>query len=47
MEWMKKQIEAGRIKIIIDKAYSLDQAKEALVYSESGRVKGKIVFQIL
>jgi len=47
MEWMKAQIEAGRIRIVIDKAYSLDQAKDALSYSESGRVKGKIVFQIL
>lgn len=46
MEWMQDQIESGRIKIAIDKIYSLDQAKEALAYSESGKARGKIVLKI-
>jgi NADPH:quinone reductase-like Zn-dependent oxidoreductase len=45
MEWMKAQIEAGRIKVVIDKVFPLDQAKDALAYSESGRARGKIVIK--
>jgi NADPH:quinone reductase-like Zn-dependent oxidoreductase len=47
MEWMQTQIEAGRINIVIDKIYSLDQAKEALAYSETGKAKGKIVLKVI
>ncbi len=46
MAWMQKEIEAGRIKIAVDKTYTLDQAKEALAYSETGRARGKIVLKI-
>lgn len=46
MEWMMDQIGTGRIKITIDKIYPLDQAKEALAYSETGKARGKIVLKI-
>jgi NADPH:quinone reductase-like Zn-dependent oxidoreductase len=46
MEWMKKQIEAGRIRIIIDRVYPLDQIVEALAYSETGRARGKIGLKV-
>ena len=47
MEWMRKQIEAGKIRIIIDRVYSLDRIVEALAYSETGRARGKIVLKVL
>lgn len=47
MEWMTTQIEAGEIGIVIEKIFPLDQAKEALAYSETGRVKGKIVLKVV
>lgn len=47
MEWMRKQIEARKIRIIIDRAYSLDQIVEALAYSETGRARGKVVLKVL
>ncbi len=47
MGWMKARIEAGRINIFIDKIYSLDRAKEALAYSETGKAKGKIVLKVI
>lgn len=47
MEWMKNRIEAGMIRIVIDKVFSLDRIKDALAYSESGRAKGKIVLHVL
>jgi NADPH:quinone reductase-like Zn-dependent oxidoreductase len=47
LQWMASQIAAGRIRVVIDKVYPLDQAKEALAYSESGKVRGKIVLKIV
>jgi NADPH:quinone reductase-like Zn-dependent oxidoreductase len=46
VEWMQNQIELGRIKIAIDKTCPLDQAREALAHSESGKARGKIVLKI-
>ena len=46
MAWIQAQIEAGRIRIVIDKAYPLDQTKEALAYSETGKARGKIVLKV-
>ena len=45
MDWMKKQIEAGRIKIAIHKGFSLTQAREALSYSETETARGKIILR--
>ena len=47
MEWMKGQIEAGRIRIVIDREYPLEQIREALAYSEAGKAKGKVVLKII
>lgn len=44
--WMMNQIETGKIKVHIDKEYSLDEAREAQEYSQSGRVRGKIVIRM-
>jgi NADPH:quinone reductase-like Zn-dependent oxidoreductase len=46
LAWMANQIAAGRIRVVIDKVYPLDQAKEALAYSESGKARGKIVLKM-
>jgi NADPH:quinone reductase-like Zn-dependent oxidoreductase len=47
MTWMTSHVESGRIKVVIDKVFSLNQAKEALAYSESERAKGKIVIKVV
>jgi NADPH:quinone reductase-like Zn-dependent oxidoreductase len=39
-------VELGVIKPLIDKAFTLDQAQEALDHSQSGRAKGKIVVSV-
>jgi len=39
-------LKAGRIRPVIDKIFSFDQAKEALAYLAKGRAKGKVVVQI-
>jgi NADPH:quinone reductase-like Zn-dependent oxidoreductase len=46
LAWMASRIEAGKIRVVIDKVYPLDQAKKALAYSESGKVRGKIVLKV-
>ena len=46
MGWMKDQIEAGRIKVIIDRIYPLEEIKEAFAYSETGKAKGKVVLKV-
>jgi NADPH:quinone reductase-like Zn-dependent oxidoreductase len=46
MEWMKGQIEAGKIRIVIDREYPLEQIREALAHSEAGKAKGKVVVNI-
>jgi len=47
MEWMCEQLMTGRLKVIIDRVFPLDQTKEALQYSQSGRVRGKIVLKVI
>lgn len=39
-------IESEKIKPVIDRIFSLEDAQKALEYSESGRAKGKIVLKI-
>jgi len=45
-KWLIRHIDAGDIKVILDKTYPLEQAKEAQVYSQSGRARGKIVLTV-
>jgi len=46
MEWMRNNIESGKMRIIIDRVYFLDQIVEALAYSETGKARGKIVLKV-
>jgi NADPH:quinone reductase-like Zn-dependent oxidoreductase len=39
-------LKTGRVRPVIDKVFSFDQAKEALAYLEKGRAKGKVVVQM-
>ncbi|VXC50533.1 Alcohol dehydrogenase GroES domain protein [Pseudomonas sp. 8Z] len=42
-----KLLEAERIKPVIDRVFSFDQAKDALAYLAQGRAKGKVVVEII
>ncbi len=41
-----KLVEAGIVKPLVDKVYPLDQVRDALAYSESGRATGKVVIKV-
>jgi NADPH:quinone reductase-like Zn-dependent oxidoreductase len=36
-------IEEGKVKVFIDKAYPLTEAKDALIYLHTGRARGKVI----
>jgi NADPH:quinone reductase-like Zn-dependent oxidoreductase len=39
-------VESGAIKPLIDKVYPLEEVRDALAYSESGRATGKVVIKV-
>ena len=39
-------VECGVIKPLVDKVFSLEQVRDALAYSESGRATGKVVIKV-
>ncbi|CAN5747069.1 NAD(P)-dependent alcohol dehydrogenase [soil metagenome] len=43
---LKSLFEAGRLRVVLDEIYSLDDAAAAHAYGETGRARGKIVLKI-
>ena len=44
--FLKELLEAGKVKPVIDRRYSLSETAEAMQYLEEGHAKGKIVIEI-
>ncbi len=40
-------VEAGKIKPIIDRRYTLEQTSEAMQYLAKGHARGKVVIQVV
>ncbi len=43
LSWLKEKIEEEAVKVVIDKTYPLEKAKEAHEYMEKGHARGKVV----
>ncbi|HYM96285.1 MAG TPA: zinc-binding dehydrogenase, partial [Candidatus Sulfotelmatobacter sp.] len=46
LTFLSELVDAGKLKPVIDHAYPLDQAADAMRQLESGRVTGKIVITV-
>lgn len=44
--WLKERLENEKIRVVLDRTYPLQQAKEAHVYMEKGHARGKVVLTI-
>jgi NADPH:quinone reductase-like Zn-dependent oxidoreductase len=45
LDQIAQLVEGGAIKPLVDKVFALEQVREALAYSESGRATGKVVIK--
>lgn len=45
--WLLKQVANGQLKTIIDRTYQLEEIAQAHAYSESGKVKGKLLLTLV
>jgi NADPH:quinone reductase-like Zn-dependent oxidoreductase len=46
LQFLKELIEAGKVKPVIDRTYSLNEAPEAIRYLEEGHARGKVVITV-
>ena len=46
LEEISKLIDAGKLRVVIDKTFPLSEAKAAQEYSQAGHVRGKIILNV-
>ena len=46
LAYMKELIEAGKVRTVVDRQYTLSEAPEAVRYQEEGHTQGKVVISV-
>jgi len=46
LDWLRQQIDAGRLRVVVDRSFALDDAAEAHRYMETKRARGKVVLEV-
>jgi NADPH:quinone reductase-like Zn-dependent oxidoreductase len=46
LEWIRQQIDAGSMRVVVDRSFPLDEAPEAHRYMETKRARGKVVLEV-
>jgi len=46
LDWIRQQIDAGRLRVVLDRSFALNDAAEAHRYMETKRARGKVVLEV-
>jgi NADPH:quinone reductase-like Zn-dependent oxidoreductase len=46
LEWLRQQIDAGRLRVVVDRSFSIAEVAEAHRYLETKRARGKVVLAV-
>jgi NADPH:quinone reductase-like Zn-dependent oxidoreductase len=46
LDWLRQHIDAGRLRVVVDRSFALDDAAEAHRYMETKRARGKVVLAV-
>ena len=46
LEWLREHIDAGRLSVVVDRSFALDDVAEAHRYMETKRARGKVVLEV-
>ncbi len=46
LDWLRQQIDAGSLRVVVDRSFSLENAAEAHRYMETKRARGKVVLEV-
>lgn len=46
LDWIRQRIDAGRLRVVVDRSFPLDEAAQAHRYIETKRARGKVILEV-
>ena len=46
LDWLREEIDAGHLRVVVDRSFALEDAAEAHRYMETKRARGKVVLEV-